>query len=472
MAQNKYDLLLVPGRGDKKIRPQPWYKERLRTKYIKSKKPNDPSHNLVGRNWVFIKSNVDDFRDGKPLDVGDGFIVEGDKGISPVISHSKRSVSSNLTNVQSRLTKEQRVFSKSLPLQEERRNYIDEMEFGLAQHPLALYPHLEEGMPPELFEEVVNILDPEMNPEAETDEESTATSATRDVIIEGSAAGDLMTSSEDKHTVSFDLIELQQDKNKPKNPYKWILQRNMTQKDDKKGSKKRPTSPSQDEHIKKVTKEFCDWVAGLGGESNNVEESTIMSLFASGYETKPALSVPIHVVELTNVPMELRLSAGLSPIGSGRKSALSSAATTSSTEAKKYGAENQKYMPSWVKVKYGAWYLDPKSWTPRADGDPLEDPEEVKRREQSESKKKSDEMDAQLSPLHGAKAFRQFLERGNRRKPDFMVKVTDLQDEAEGLNSPPADERNHRLGTRRELSRNSARVNSGLTVRSIYSTNR
>ena len=29
-------------------------------------------------------------------------------------------------------------------------------------------------------------------------------------------------------------------------------------------------------------KEFCDWVADLGGESNNIEESTITSLFASG----------------------------------------------------------------------------------------------------------------------------------------------------------------------------------------------
>ena len=60
--------------------------------------------------------------------------------------------------------------------------------------------------------------------------------------------------------------------------------------------------------MRAVTAEFCAWVASLGGE-NNIEESTITSLFASGYETKPALSVPIHVVELTNVPPELRSSA-------------------------------------------------------------------------------------------------------------------------------------------------------------------
>lgn len=31
------------------------------------------------------------------------------------------------------------------------------------------------------------------------------------------------------------------------------------------------------------------------------------------YETKPALSVPIHVVELSNVPQELRMSAAVPP---------------------------------------------------------------------------------------------------------------------------------------------------------------
>ena len=34
----------------------------------------------------------------------------------------------------------------------------------------------------------------------------------------------------------------------------------------------------------------------MGGDTNNIDEATILSLFASGYDTKPALSVPIHVV--------------------------------------------------------------------------------------------------------------------------------------------------------------------------------
>jgi len=68
-----------------------------------------------------------------------------------------------------------------------------------------------------------------------------------------------------------------------------------------------------DEEVKSVTQQFCEWVASLGGDSNNIDEATITSLFSSGYETKPALSVPIQVMELANVPPELRLSATLLP---------------------------------------------------------------------------------------------------------------------------------------------------------------
>ncbi len=57
-----------------------------------------------------------------------------------------------------------------------------------------------------------------------------------------------------------------------------------------------------------MTEEYCDWVKSLGGE-HNIDPVTLTSLFASGYDTKPALSVPIHVVELTNIPPELRPSA-------------------------------------------------------------------------------------------------------------------------------------------------------------------
>lgn len=45
-----------------------------------------------------------------------------------------------------------------------------------------------------------------------------------------------------------------------------------------------------------------------------------------------------------------------------------------------------------MKFKYGAWYLDPKSWKKRTASEPLQDPKELKNQEESEAKKKSNEM--------------------------------------------------------------------------------
>ncbi len=70
-----------------------------------------------------------------------------------------------------RFTKEQACFSKSTPLQQQKRDHIEEIEYGLMQHPLALYPHLEESMPPDVFEDVVDILDPEMNMASDSESE-------------------------------------------------------------------------------------------------------------------------------------------------------------------------------------------------------------------------------------------------------------------------------------------------------------
>lgn len=48
-----------------------------------------------------------------------------------------------------------------------------------------------------------------------------------------------------------------------------------------------------------------------------------------------------------------------------------------------------EYEPSWVKFKYGAWYLPPKTWEKRKWDDQLIDPKALKDQELSEAKKKS-----------------------------------------------------------------------------------
>lgn len=103
-----------------------------------------------------------------------------------------------------------------------------------------------------------------------------------------------------------------QDKKGVRNTYKWLLRKEEAKARAKGPEPEQLKAQAIDNHIKKVTEEFCDWVKSLGGE-HNIDPVTLTSLFASGYDTKPPLSVPIHVVELTNIPAELRPTAYIPP---------------------------------------------------------------------------------------------------------------------------------------------------------------
>ncbi|XP_035670834.1 protein FAM47E-like [Branchiostoma floridae] len=422
MAQNKYDLSLVRTVTGKKIREQPWWKERLHTKYAKR---GDKVRMLHGKAWTFVRPGMDDFRDGKPPAQDQG-IIKGDKGPGPVISGTGGESPGRREHRGPVFTKEEMVYSKALPRQQNRRSHIDELEYGLLQHPLALYPHLEDCMPPDLFEEVVDVLDPEMNLGSEFDDEILEEEEEEDAEDNSQSQDRIKEEEEEVRTTTEVTDEATEDlEAKARNPYKWLFLKEETPPEETKASKKRSMSPSQDERLKAVTKDFCDWCASLGGESNNVEESTITSLFASGYETKPALSVPIHVVELTNVPPELRMSTNVSPEPVVAKSILAT-----DMQVTRHQALDDSYKPSWVKVKYGAWYLDPITWKKRLATEPLQDPNELSDKDTTEAKKKSRDLDAQLSQMHGASAFNEFIEKKVVRKPEFLQRVAEYQERA------------------------------------------
>ena len=412
MAEKKYDLLLHPPRDSNlKIRNQPWYRERLKTKYCKPGSNKDHSSTLDASSWTFIKDGLDDFRDGMPPSIDDDIRIKGNKGIKPTITntgsfdgiHPKQRVKKDLS-------KDDVIYSKSIPSQRKRIQRVNNIEENLLGHPLTLHPHIEESIPHEMFEEIVDILDPSLklyeSDEMLQAESESHTPELQDLIY--TESNDKLASS-NSSSVKCDL----NDKVDHKTALKWLQsQEQKEMKEEKRGPSRKRQEVSQETQIEGVTKEFCDWVRGLGGESNNIEESTVNSLFASGYETKPTLSVPVHVVELTNVPPELRAD-GRTP-------------TPQHT-----GAENeteQTYTPSWVKVRYGAWYLDPKSWKVLPANHPLQDPKELEGLQMSESKKKSKELDGVLSSLHGARAFRKFVDDKGTRKPEFLESVSHQED--------------------------------------------
>lgn len=82
--------------------------------------------------------------------------LQGPRGLSPNIQGSSDNVSSvKQPAVKGRFSKEEICFTRATPLQQQRRDHIEEIEYGLLQHPLALYPHLEECLPPDVSQNFI-----------------------------------------------------------------------------------------------------------------------------------------------------------------------------------------------------------------------------------------------------------------------------------------------------------------------------
>ncbi|KAM3936801.1 protein FAM47E-like [Leptodactylus fuscus] len=388
----------------------PWYKERLHKKFLKE---SNHKMNLSGalntQQWKFLPKGLDDFRDGFPSSIAAPHIpaTKGHLHILQNVTHNPEPTRKD----KKRFTKEQVYISKLLPQQQAHREYIAGIEYGLAQHPLALYPHLEEGVPPDLFEEIVGILDPEMR--------LRSASGSYEGILEDQEEEKSLTPAEQQDLQSVKSREAStrlssmSEQSRLKNPYKWLSNQEPVP-EEKKSTTMQSFTPALDENVKQVTKEFCDWVTSLGGEPCNVNESTIFSLFASGYETKPALSVPIHVVELNNIPAELRMSVGVSPQqGTVKTSVLKN--TQKSMEF--------TYCPSWVKTRHGAWYLDPQTWKRQRVNEPLKDPAIDTKENGALPTERLSQKDEDLLQLHGTIAFKDFIEKKGYRKPEFLNKL-------------------------------------------------
>lgn len=63
---------------------------------------------------------------------------------------TKPRVASTKSASSSRLTLNQRCYSKRIPMVQARREKIEQIISDLTQHPLALYSHLEESLPPDV----------------------------------------------------------------------------------------------------------------------------------------------------------------------------------------------------------------------------------------------------------------------------------------------------------------------------------
>ncbi|TSM85975.1 Protein FAM47E [Bagarius yarrelli] len=364
------------------------YKERLRTKCLK-----DPVQRLQlagalnGRRWRFLTAGLDDFRDGYPIPQAGTFTLpqRGTEAAIFGLSHKPESERTSRRH----FTKEQACFSKQNCLRQSRRRFVDAVEQSLRTHPLAIYPHLGSGMEPELFYEVLSVLDPALNVRIETPLAKQGECSKGDVeqfeCLQETLAEK---TTERPDSLNFGLEEV---KNPSWNPYKLKESKEIFGKEDQKISNK----SSLDEEINRVTKLFCDWVTSLGGETNDITESTILNLFASGSEKNPVLTFQDFGTD--EQPEEM--CGDHSPNLQLKDSVL-----------------NKAYTPS-KKSTYGAWYLHPKTWKKRPKNEPLRDPSVT---EDCEFEQQLNEKDEELKLIYGTQAFKEFIVSKGFRVPRFL----------------------------------------------------
>ncbi|XP_044284412.1 protein FAM47E-like [Varanus komodoensis] len=340
------------------------------------------SDSLNGRRWRFLKSGSDDFREAFPPIHG-SIVIQHQKGPVPVLLPSlpeglgKRQRKAKRVPVQP-----QRGSPKLCPALHVRKTRIAQVEYCLSQHPLALYPHLEESVPAELFKEVLSVLDPEMLPASE----DAGADVDHKQLIPSTVPSQLEQEENRRTGVSRGP--------KGKDPYLWFSIREVAARE---REARLNYVPPLDENVARATKEFCSWLHSLGGEKCDIDEDTIISLFDTGYGSKPPLAVLINVLEPKDLPAELRKDAGIPPPWAKRSH------SKGSCQGKR------------EKIRYGAWYLDPKTWTKQDVNKPSQDP---RNGSILNLRGALSEKEAEILQLHGTHAFREFLERKGYRIPE------------------------------------------------------
>ncbi|XP_064153537.1 protein FAM47E isoform X2 [Anguilla rostrata] len=370
MADIKFLPRIVPA-GKSPLHP--WYKERLRIKCQKATNKQCLRGGLDARGWRFLKPGLDDFRNGYPPPIGDQNFIRIQRGFSPVCGTE--------TKTRKHLTKEQVCFSKENPQQQARRHHVAEVEYTLTQHPLALYPHLQECMPPELLDQVVSVLDPEMGTNSEA--ASFLMDGSRDHADESTdehAEQNKERTQESSRAINtVPPSKIRADDSRVKNPYIHLRVKENGSKDDQGINGERSESPSLDEEIRRVTKQLHDWVVSLDREKDDLTESTMFNLLASAFEMKP--------------PSQIQKSTVAKP--SPFLKAPGSLQTHAGEAEEEYGALSQRNRARTL----------------------LDFPTGIKEQERSATQRNLDE---ELEQSYTAQAFKKFIANKGLREPEFL----------------------------------------------------
>ena len=383
MENNKLGALLS-SRLDlpAKVKHHPWYRERLNSKY--RRRCTDTS------SWTFIKDGSDDYRDGKPPELDETIVIKRNKGMKPNLVNSALFAEQK---PRQRITKSldpyDTMYSKSVPNQRKRIQRVREVENDILKSRTSYLPERNDLSPKAIkdLQEILNLSIHETVPISDTTHHSEN--------LDYNDLDSLSNSEGSKEDSTVDVYN---------NPM-FTLYRTQTNKlssseehVSEECQSNRKTIPDEMEHVEWVTKDFCDWVKNIGGEKNYIDEETIKELFVCAYEGDTTGSRIVQTMNLSKIPTELLANADISRY----------------TCIKRNIASRGSYNGN--KMKYGAWYLHPKTWKARPASELLQDEKKL-----DENPKPQAKLDQLLPSLQSAQMFLTFTEEKKFiRKPELL----------------------------------------------------
>ncbi|XP_027400594.1 protein FAM47E isoform X1 [Bos indicus x Bos taurus] len=367
---------------------RPRYRENLPSKCFMEHKGGLPGPtSLDSRRWRFVRTGQDDFRrDCPPCE---GLATLGpSEGFLPEIYHRAPPPAPKKRHAA--------LCSKLSPAQQARKAFLAAIEAQLTLHPLALYPDLEEDMPTELLLKVLEVLDPDKKLE--------------DTWAYCQGIRKRMKKPTKLLKKRSTQVYLGLPKKSPvSHPCQWLYEKRkpsetgLLQKD----------GLLLHENIRQGVSDFCNWATAFG--SLNIDEEFILRQFDINYQSKPCYNV-LHTIRPSKVPLELKKRSGLNKLQEPQ--------LFQKLDCEQRLRKPQKpHKPKWVKMRYGAWYLNPKLWKKQRADEPLVDPKVLRKAQDENFKKELQEQEELLVDLHGAVAFKNFILSRGYRMPSFLEKM-------------------------------------------------
>ena len=385
MAERKYDLLLYNTNkySQEQPKPQPWYKQRIQTKFLQAHR----SLALDSSQWKIFRSNPDDFRDGIPPPSRDILSPNSSQLNLPSIqtastSSSPRGPNSSLGR--KKIRKKDALYCRALPAQQKRREYIEALETRLTDNPTLLYPHLSEAIPEHLLCRYRDIIS------ADGRSQAPETSPTETPVLPASKRSYCSSApSEAPSEMEMDLGEL----------YRFPSV-NSPNKLSRPASSEREVA-AQDTEFSRLAEDLCSWANQLSNTQDRLEPAHLRALFSNTFDhSRLTTLAPVQVVDLSNIPGELRVAL----MDSNQKNVARINRKSKSTSVPNAGPVRA------VRTKYGEWYVPVHLWRALLRGEHLDLPS---RQEQQQNLKEglAVELDREISDLHSASLFLRHLHR-------------------------------------------------------------